>query len=244
MTLADQLDEPGAAGRRVAAGDEMLDGGAKPRRNRGRLQPEIGKAGDLALAHGNAAENLRQIFAGADAHQKLLGVAEIAGRGEPLRIGCQLAHRFDIGREPSEAVGGALLAIEQPRNRATLDRHPVGDGAAGVGEQRLDGGDRVAKRGDHVVAGGSVGGGKRHDWLRRPGYGPDGAGSLRVRCTKANRTVIAAARAAPHPGMTQCDGDSCTILTILRCADGECRVAVRGLPGVRVTPGPSSLAST
>ena len=31
----------------------------------------------------------------------------------PLGIGRELPHRFDIGREPSQAMGGALLAIEQ-----------------------------------------------------------------------------------------------------------------------------------
>ncbi len=65
--------------------------------------------------------------------------------------------RLDIGREPGEAVGGALFAVENARHRAALDRHPIGDGAAGIGEQRFDGGDRVGERGDDIVARGLSG---------------------------------------------------------------------------------------
>ena len=125
----------------------MLDGGGDARRDRGRRKPEIGHAHDLALTHRNAADHLGEIFAGADAHQELLDLAEIAGRRQPLRIGGKLPDRLDIGREPGKAVGGALFAVENARNRAALDRHPVGDGAAGIGKQRFDGGDRVARAG-------------------------------------------------------------------------------------------------
>ena len=47
------------------------------RRDRRGAKAEIGEPHDLALAHGDAAEDLRQIFAGADAHQKLLDLAEL-----------------------------------------------------------------------------------------------------------------------------------------------------------------------
>ena len=63
-------------------------------------------------------------------------------------------------------MSGALFAIEDARHRAALDRDPIGYRAAGLGEQRLDGADRVGKRGDDLVALGSLRGGKRHDWLR------------------------------------------------------------------------------
>ena len=99
--------------------------------DRGRRQAEIGQTHDLALAHGNAAEDLGEIFAGADAHQQFLDLAETAGRHEPLGIGRKLPDRLDIGREPGKAVGGALFAIEDARHRATLDRHPVCDRTAG-----------------------------------------------------------------------------------------------------------------
>ena len=66
------------------------------------------------MAHRNAAEHLREIFAGADPQQQLLDLAETAGVGEALRVQAELANGFDIGREPSEAMGGALFAVEQP----------------------------------------------------------------------------------------------------------------------------------
>ena len=80
----------------------------------------------------------------------------------PLRIGGKLPDRLDIGGEPGQAVGGALLAVEHARHRAALDRDPGGDGAAGIGKQRLGGGNRLVERGDQVLAGGHGGCGKRH----------------------------------------------------------------------------------
>ena len=66
-------------------------------------------------------------------------------------------------------MGGALLAIEHARHRTALDRHPVGNAAAGIGKQRFDGVDRITERGRSgqgrwPVA--CMGGGKRHNWLR------------------------------------------------------------------------------
>ncbi len=166
MVLPDQLDEAGAAGRGVAGSDEMLDRGGDARRDRGRRKPEIGHAHDLALTHRNAADQLGEIFAGADAHQELLDLAEIAGRRQPQRIGFKLPDRLDIGREPGKSMGGALFAIEYARNRATLDRHPVGDGATGIVKESFDGCDRLTERGGQLMAGGHKGVGKRHDWLQ------------------------------------------------------------------------------
>ena len=151
--LAHQFDEPRAARRGVAGGDEMIDAGRDARRDRGRAQAEIGEADDLALAHRNAAEHLRQIFAGADAHQKLLDLAEIAVRHHPLGVSGELADRFGVSGEPGETVGGALFAVEHPRHRPALDGDPGRHGAAGIGEQRFDGGDGFAKRRDQVLAG-------------------------------------------------------------------------------------------
>ena len=140
----------------------MLDRRRHARRRRGGRKAEIGETHDLALAHGNAAEDLRQIFAGADAHQKLLDLAEIAARREPLGIGGELAQRLDIGREPGETVGGALFAVERPRHRAALLHHPLGDRPARVREQGVDGRNRLAERRDQFVVGGLGGSGKRH----------------------------------------------------------------------------------
>ena len=50
-------------------------------------QAEIGEAQDFALAHRDAAENLREIFAKADARQQRLDLAEatLRDRGAPHR---------------------------------------------------------------------------------------------------------------------------------------------------------------
>ncbi len=132
--LPDQFNEARAARRGIAGGDEMLDSGREPRRGGRRRDAKIGQPDDLALAHRNAAEYLRQKFAGADAHQKVFGLAETAAIGQSLRISRKLADGLDIGGEPGKAVGGALFAVEHPRHRAAFDRYPVGDCAAGIGE--------------------------------------------------------------------------------------------------------------
>ena len=166
VMLPDQLDQAGAARRRVAGGDEMIDGRRHARGDRGRRQPEIGHAHDLALAHRDAAEDLGQIFAGADTNDEVLGFAEAPVIGKPLGIRGKLPNGLHIGGEPGETVGRALLAVEDACHRAAFDRDPIGDGTAGLGEERLDGADRVGKRGDDLLALGSLRGGKRHDWLR------------------------------------------------------------------------------
>ncbi len=125
-----------------------------PRRHGRRRKPEIGQAHDLALAHWDAAGDLRQIFAGTDADQKLFDLAEVAGGRQPLRIGGELTQRLEVGREPSQAVGGALLAIERPRIGAAVAHDPFRDRATGIGEQGFDGIDRLAQRSDQFAVSG------------------------------------------------------------------------------------------
>ena len=161
---AHQFGEPRAARRRVAGADQVLDCRRHVRRDRGSGQAEIGGPRDLALAHGNAAEHLRQIFAGADAHDQLLGLAEAAGGCKPLGIGGELAHRLDIGRKPGEAVGRALFPVEHTRQLAAFDRDAVSDRARRIGEQGFDGADRLSQRCDQFMTVGTAGSGycKRH----------------------------------------------------------------------------------
>ena len=85
-------------------------------------QAEIGEADDLALAHRNAAENLREIFADADLRQQGFGFAEAALSRMRARIGGHFLDRLDIGREPGEAVGGVLLALRSSRRSACRPR--------------------------------------------------------------------------------------------------------------------------
>ena len=128
-------------------------------------EPEIGEPHDLALAHRNAAEDLRQIFAGADAHQKLFDLAETARSPScRSRIGGELAQRLDIGREPGEAVRGALLAVErarQPRGRPASTRSATARRASANKASTA----ATAWRSVAInsVAGGLGGCGKRHE---------------------------------------------------------------------------------
>ena len=110
-------------------------------------QADISEPDDLALAHRNTAEHLRQKLAGADADQKLFGLTEAAARLQPLGVSCKLANRFDIGGEPGEAVGGPLLTVEDTRHGTTLDRNSRGNAAAGIGKQGFDGSNRLAQSG-------------------------------------------------------------------------------------------------
>ena len=73
------------------------------------------------MAHGDAAQHLGEIFAKSDLDQKLLCLAERVGIVEPLGIVRKLANRLDVGRKPSQPVGGALLAVEQTLDRVGLD---------------------------------------------------------------------------------------------------------------------------
>ncbi len=102
--------------------------------DRSRGQAEIGQSHDLALAHRNAAEHLGEVFAGANPHQEVFDLAEAAAGRQPQRIGFKLPDRLDIGAEPRQSVSGALFAVEYARYRAAFDRHPVGNGAAGIVE--------------------------------------------------------------------------------------------------------------
>ena len=112
MVGADQLDEPCAPRRGVARRDQRLDlGRAQAGRHLHHREAEVGRPDDLVLADRNAAGDLGQIFTDADANDQFLGLAERTGRRHPLGVRRQLPNRFDVGREPGQAMGGALLAI-------------------------------------------------------------------------------------------------------------------------------------
>src|SRR5262249_33125784 len=73
-----------------------------------RSKPQIGRTHDLALAHGNAALNLREIFANPEPHEQLFDLAQRAASGGPLGIGRELPHSFAIAREPGQAIPATL----------------------------------------------------------------------------------------------------------------------------------------
>ena len=86
MAELHQFDEAGAARRGVALRDQLLDCRRDARRDRRRTKPEIGQAHDLALTHRNPAEDLRQIFAGADPHDVIFDFPEVVSLHQALGI--------------------------------------------------------------------------------------------------------------------------------------------------------------
>ena len=103
------------------------------------VEPEIGRPRDLALAHRDAAEHLRQVFAGTDADQKLFDVAEAARLHHPVGVVGELTDRLDVGCEPGKPVGGALLAVKRARIGPAVAHDASGDRQTGVRQQPLRG---------------------------------------------------------------------------------------------------------
>jgi hypothetical protein len=145
-----QLDQARAALDVVGTGEAVEHPGDA--RNRLARDGEIGGAHDLALAHGNAALNLGEVFTDPDLDDQLFDFAERSARLHAFGIGRELAHRFDVGREPSETVGGALLAIEQPIVHLIVDGDALTDRARGIGEQCLGRERRLARKGNQLCA--------------------------------------------------------------------------------------------
>jgi hypothetical protein len=88
-------------------------------------EPDVGGTHDFALTHGNAALDLGEILADPELDEQLLGLSKTAAGVHPLRIRRELPYRLDISREPGEAMGRALLAVEQSIDHAAVDRDPL-----------------------------------------------------------------------------------------------------------------------
>ena len=186
MALAHQRHQARAPLGGVAAGDQALDHRIDAGGDLRRRQAEVARPHHLTLAHGNAADNLSDIFAEPDANQMLLGFAQCAVTGHAFGIGGELAYRFDIGGEPGQPVGGALLAIEQAADHMAFHHHPLAHLGHGIGKERLKRRGCRAGKLDQFVFCGGAGNGNRHRVLGRgilecPGY----LETLRVQCTKA-----------------------------------------------------------
>ena len=69
---------------------------------------------------------------------------------------------------------GALLAVEQLRGQLAICGHAAADRAGRIGQQGVDGNDRLMGGGNQVRAGGGLGRGGRHS-ESPAGSGPDGA---------------------------------------------------------------------
>ena len=153
------------------------------------LKPEIGQPHDLALAHGDAAEHLRQIFAGADAHQKFLDLAEIAGRrsaaahrpraaGSPRhRSRARRARGWRAARGRTRAAIGRPSTVTRPATARRASANSASTAATASRARRSS----SWPAGMEDAASGMSGSDKLDIWRR-----PDGRASLRVQCTKAN----------------------------------------------------------
>ena len=124
VRLGDQRGEARARLGRVSRLDQRLDRFVAPSRDVFPRQAEIAQADDFALVHRDAAENLGEIFAQADAGQQRLGLAEAAFGAHSARVGGHFLDRLDIGGEPGEPVRGVLFALDFLRAEAPADRRP------------------------------------------------------------------------------------------------------------------------
>ena len=119
--------------RGVAGPDQCLDDRLVPERfDVGFIEAEVGKADDLALVHGNAAEYLGEIFAKPDPREQLLGLAESALLVHPAGVGRHFFDRLHVGGEPGEAVNGMLLGLDLRGVEPACYAHSLahcGDGA-------------------------------------------------------------------------------------------------------------------
>ncbi len=139
LVMVDQLREAGAVGRRIAFEHEPGHGVATPRGDLFAGQAEVGKPDDLALAHRNAAEHLRQKLGEADPGQKLLGLAIGALGRQALGVMDEFAKALLIGGEPGEAMSRVLIGLDQLGRQLVVLAHPSPHGGQRLAVKRLDG---------------------------------------------------------------------------------------------------------
>ena len=123
--------------------DQPVDRGGTPRRDLLAREPEVAEPDDLALAHRNAAVDLREEFGEADLVQKLFGLAIGALAGEALGVVDQFAQALHIGREPGEPMGGVLIGLEQIIGDLAVAGVAGAHARERILVQRLDGGERL-----------------------------------------------------------------------------------------------------
>ena len=146
----------------VAVDDQAFDRRVDARADLRLAQAKVARPHQFTLAHRNAADDLRQTFAETDAYQVLLEFAERIVGGHAFGVRCELAHRLDIGRQPGQSMGGALLAVEQAGHRMALHHHPFAHFDHRVRQQRVERRGGLAGEIDQVKFGGGANSGSRH----------------------------------------------------------------------------------
>ena len=157
-----QLDQACSALGGVAGGDQEFELRRHSRRDLRAGDAQIREPDDLALAHRDAAEDLRDVLAEADAHRDRLELAEPPLAAQPLRIGGELAHGLDVGGEPREPVRGALLAIEDAARHLAGWRDQLAHRALGIRQQSFQDRGRLAAHFDEVAGRVRASGGQGH----------------------------------------------------------------------------------
>ena len=114
--VGDQLGEPRLEAV-VGAGVDQVADLVLEAAQLGARHAERGQAHGLALAHGDAAGDLRQVFAEGGGQQQPLHLAEALLGLEPRAPAEHLAQRLDVGREPGQAVRGGLRRVEAAGRR-------------------------------------------------------------------------------------------------------------------------------
>ena len=122
--VAEQADQPQP--RRIPGGGDQRAPGLAGLV----VEPEVARPRHLALAHRDAAAQLRQVFAEADLQDELLRLAQPPLAREAARPGVEFVQRLHIGRRPGEAMGGGLMGLQRLGLDLAGDADPVGQGRA------------------------------------------------------------------------------------------------------------------
>ncbi len=143
-------DELGQArlARLILRGARGRGGDAPESGDVGIVKAEVVGADDFDLAHGNAADDLKRVFACADLQDQSLDFAERAFGGEAVMPVMKLPQRFNIGGEPGEAMDRVLLAFHERGGDFTLVGQLLAQARPGAVQQRFRSADEGGKDGD------------------------------------------------------------------------------------------------
>ncbi len=107
-------------------------------RDRLGVDAHIGEADDFPLAHGNAAENLRQIFAEGQPGELILDPPIMPSLAHADGVVAHLPERFGISRQPGQSMRGALFLIHPDGIDAAVDGDAPADGERGLRHECID----------------------------------------------------------------------------------------------------------
>ena len=138
LLCAHQFDEAGAVFACIAGCNERLDHRRAALCDLRGRKAEIGKANELALVHGNAAKDLRAIFADTNRDEQFFDLAEAAFFLEALGVAGHFPDRLDIGRKPSEAMDGMLFAVDQGSGNLAILRDIAADACDGLAQEDVE----------------------------------------------------------------------------------------------------------